>query len=232
MALTRSLYGRDEKNENEINKIQYNYNNQEYIILNKCPHCNLEIHPTVGNSYSFENNSLNIKALSLNCPSCKKDYFIFNDFREDVSLNEQYLLSIPALDFKGNTLVQNTSSNFQNLYSQSVNSELQGFYDIAFFGYIKSLEILIKDIAILEHPESEDTILFSNLITCLERYHSTNIHLFSNKLLDVLKNDYLHYKTSSNFTSYIELVKDCIDYFLLYLELLLKTFTLNANKNV
>lgn len=220
------------KNENEINKIQYNYNDQEYIILNKCPHCNLEIHPTVENSYSFQNNSLTIKAISLNCPSCKKDYFIFNDFQEDVLLKDRYLLSIPSLDFKENTLIQNTSHNFQHLYSQSVNSELQGFYDIAFFGYIKSLEILIKDIAILEHPKSEDTILFSNLINCLEQYHSTNIHLFSNKLLDVLKNDYLHYKTSSNFTSYIELVKDCIDYFLLYLELLLKTFTLNANNTV
>lgn len=220
------------KNENEINKIHFDYGDREYIILNKCPHCNLEIHPTVENSYSFENNSFNIKAVSLSCPSCKNEYFIFNDFREDVLSNVKYLLSIPAFDFKGNTLVQNTSKNFQNLYSQSVNCELQGFYDISFFGYIKSLDILIKDIAILEHPESEDDILFSNLITCLERYHSTNIHLFSNKLLDVLKNDYLHYQTSSNFHPYINLLKDCIDYFLLYLELLLKTFSLNSNKNI
>lgn len=219
-----------QKHENKLKKIDFEYDNQEYIILNKCPHCNLDIHPAVEKVESLENKNFKVKAISLTCPSCKKDYFIFNDFKEDLPHNEKYLFTIPKYGFTENTLVKNTTKKFQNLYTQSVNSELLGYYDIAFFGYIKSLEILIKDIAILEHPRSEDEVLFSNLIACLEQYHATNIHLFSKKLLEVLKNDYLHYQKSADFYSYIALVKDCIDYFLLYLELLLKTFTLNDKR--
>ncbi|MFJ8237770.1 hypothetical protein ACIQ34_18890 [Ureibacillus sp. NPDC094379] len=219
-----------QKNESKLKKIEYEYDSQEYIILNKCPHCNLDIYPAVDKVEPLENKNFKIKVLSLTCPSCKKDYFIFNDFKEDTPYPEKYLFTIPKYGFTENVLVRNTTKKFQNLYTQSVNSELLGYNDIAFFGYIKSLEILVKDIAILEHPRAEDDILFRNLIACLEHFHSTNMHLFSKKLLEVLKNDYLHYQKSAEFYSYISLVKDCIDYFLLYMELLLKTFSLNDKR--
>ncbi|HWK22433.1 MAG TPA: hypothetical protein VNS08_05295 [Ureibacillus sp.] len=219
-----------QKNEKKLKKIRYDHDNHEYIVLNKCPHCNLEIHPTTQNTFRLENNSFKLSVISLTCPSCKNDYFIFNDDRNEAITNEKYLVSIPKYSFNESSLIQNTSNKFQNLYTQSTNCELLGYYDIAFFGYIKSLEILLKDIAILEHPDSEDIILFCNVIACLEQFHSTNIHLFSKKLLEVLKNDYLHYQKSVDFYTNSELVKDCIDYFLLYLELLLKTKTLNAHR--
>ncbi|KGR75574.1 hypothetical protein [Ureibacillus sinduriensis] len=219
-----------QKHEKKLKKVQYDYENRQYIIINKCPHCNLEIHPTTENTYSFENNSIKLSVISLTCPSCKNDYFILNDDRIEAAANEKYLFSVPKYSFNESTLIKNTSNKFQNLYNQSTNCELLGYYDIAFFGYIKSLEILLKDIAILEHRDSEDIILFCNVIACLEQFHSTNIHLFSKKLLEVLKNDYLHYQKTSDFFNYSVLVKDCIDYFLLYLELLLKTLSLNENR--
>lgn len=216
-----------QKHEKKIKKIQYEHNNQEYIVLNKCPHCNLDIYPNTENTYHIDNNNFKLIVLSLTCPSCKKEYFVLNDARNETTSNEKYVISIPNFRFTESTLLKNTSKKFQTLYSQSTNCEILGYYDIAFFSHIKSLEVLLKDIAILEHPESEDMILFSNVIECLERFHATNIHLFSKKLLEVLKNDYLHYQKSTDFYAYTELVKDCIDYFLLYLELLLKTLTLN-----
>lgn len=216
-----------QNNENKLMKIQYEYDNQEYIIINKCPHCNLDIHPSVQNKYYFENNTYKVTALSLTCPSCKRDYFIFNDFRDENNGLEKFIVSTPKYGFSENALVKNTSKKFQNLYMQSINSELLGHVDIAFFGYVKSLEILIKEIATVQHPESEDVILFSNLISCLEQFHATNMHLFSKKLLEILKNDYLFYYKNEDYQSSLELVKDCINYFLLYLELLLKTFTQN-----
>ena len=219
-----------QRNEKKLKKIHYDHENQEYIVLNKCPNCNLEIHPTTENTYLLENNNFKLSVISLTCPSCKKDYFIFNDGRSEAATKEKYLVSIPKYGFSESSLINNTSKKFQNLYTQSTNCELLGYYDLAYFGYIKSLEILLKDIAILEHPDSEDIILFCNVISCLEQFHSTNIHLFSKKLLEVLKNDYLHYEKNSDFYTYSELVKDCIDYFLLYLELLLKTLNLNATK--
>ncbi|MEJ9279671.1 hypothetical protein [Ureibacillus thermosphaericus] len=219
-----------QKNEKKLTKVQYNHDNREYIILNKCPHCNLDIHPTVENIYRFENKSFEIHILSLTCPSCRKDYFVVNNCGELNNKQERYLLTIPGHTFQDVSLIQNTSKKFQNLYTQSTHAELQGNDDIAFFGYIKSLEVLVKDIAMIEHPDSEDMVLFSSLIQCLEKFHSTNIHLFSKKLLEVLKNDYLHYQKGPEFSSYTELVKDCIDYFLLYLELLQKTFSLNDKR--
>lgn len=217
--------------ENKFVKTQYAYDNQQYIIVNKCPHCNLEIHPNVENTMNLENNSFKIRVLSLTCPSCKKEYFILNDFRDDVTANSKFLFSIPQFGFDENSLIKNTSKKFQTVYSQTINAELLNYNDLAYFGYIKSLEILIKDIAMLEHPESEDEILFSNLIACLENFHKTNIHLFSTKLLEVLKNDYLHYQKFQDYKVFSELVKNCINYFLLYLELLLKTFSLNEHQN-
>ncbi|CAM5206018.1 CpXC motif protein OS=Ureibacillus acetophenoni OX=614649 GN=SAMN05877842_11177 PE=4 SV=1 [Ureibacillus acetophenoni] len=216
-----------QNNENKLMKIQYEYDNQEYIIINKCPHCNLDIHPTVENRYNFENNTYKISTLSLSCPSCKRDYFIINHFDNVGAPNERFIMSIPKYSFNENALVKNTSQKFQQLYMQSINSELLGHLDLAFFGYVKSLEILIKEIAIFQHPESEDVILFSNLNTCLEQFHSTNMHLFSKKLLEILKNDYLYYYKTPDFHTSSELVKDCINYFLLYLEMLLKTYSLN-----
>lgn len=219
-----------QRNDKKLKKVHYDYENQEYIVLNKCPHCNLEIHPSTENRYALENNSFTLSVISLTCPSCKKDYFILNDDQKEASTNEKYLVSIPMYSFSESSLTKNASKKFQNLYTQSTNSELLGFNDIAYFGYIKSLEILLKDIAILEHPDSEDIILFCNVIACLEQFHSTNIHLFSKKLLEVLKNDYLHYQKNVDFHEYSELVKDCIDYFLLYLELLLKTLSSNEHR--
>ncbi|MFC5541914.1 hypothetical protein ACFPOH_09075 [Ureibacillus suwonensis] len=219
-----------QKKENKLTKTKYHYDNREYIILNKCPHCNLDIHPTVENTYRFENKSFHIHVLSLTCPSCRNDYFVVNKCEALSNAQNQYLFTIPEYTFRNESLIQNTSKKFQNLYTQSVHAELHGNHDIAFFGYIKSLEVLVKDIVIIEHPDSEDTVLFSSLIHCLEKFHSTNIHLFSKKLLEVLKNDYLHYQKGPEFSSYTELVKDCIDYFLLYLELLQKTFSLNEKR--
>nr|WP_106781693.1 hypothetical protein [Lysinibacillus timonensis] len=217
-----------QKHENKLMKTHYEYDNQVYIVLNKCPHCNLDIHPSLENTYFFENNTYKVKALSLSCPSCKRDYFVLNDFREEALGNEKFITSIPRYGYHENMLVKNTSQKFQNLYMQSINSELLEHYDIAYFGYIKSLEILIKEIAILEHPESEDDILFCNIISCLEQYHATNMHLFSKKLLEVIKSDYLYFYKTEDFHTSTDLIKDCINYFLLYLEMLLKTLSLNS----
>ena len=221
-----------QKNETKLKKVSYNYEQLEYIVMNKCPYCNLDIHPNAEDSKDLDNVNFNIRVISLSCPSCKNHYFIFNDFGTGSTVNGKYLFSIPMYGFTEHSLMKNTSKKFQNIYTQSINSELLGYQDIAFFGYIKSLEILLKDIAIIEHPESEDQILFCSLTSCLEKFHATNIHLFSNKLLEVLKCDYLHYQKSDSFFSYIELVKDSIDYFLLYLELLLKTITINKNNKL
>ncbi|RUL53594.1 hypothetical protein [Lysinibacillus antri] len=222
-----------QKHETKLKKIHYEYLDLEYIVINKCPHCNLDIHPNAENTYFLQNNTFQIRVLSLACPSCKEQYFILNDFSEDATaIHAKYLGSIPKYGFNENSLVKNTTKKFQNLYTQSINAEILGNQDIAFFGYIKSLEILLKDIAILEHPENEDAILFCSLTACLEQYHATNIHLFSKKLLEVLKCDYLHYQKTDAFFTYAELVKDCIDYFLLYLELLLKTINLNENQKL
>ncbi|MFC5560021.1 hypothetical protein ACFPN4_13160 [Ureibacillus thermophilus] len=219
------------KKEKKLTKIKYLYDHREYIILNKCPHCNLDIHPTLENTHHFENKNFHIHALSFVCPSCRKDYFVINHSEKLSNAQNQYILTIPEYTFRNEMLIQNTSKKFQNLYTQSVQADLHGHDDLAFFGYIKSLEVLVKDIAIIEHPDSEDTVLFSSLIQCLEKFHSTNIHLFSKKLLEVLKNDYLHYQKGPEFSTFTELVKDCIEYFILYLELLQKTFSLNDKQS-
>lgn len=89
--------------------------------------------------------------------------------------------------------VVKVSTAFQKIYSQSAAAEAQGLDAIAGVGYRKSLEFLVKDYCITEHPNDADAIKKEFLGKCIEtRVSDTGIKECA-KRAAWLGNDETHY---------------------------------------
>lgn len=64
------------------------------------------------------------------------------------------------------------SPQFDKIYNQALAAELSGLDEIAGLGYRKSLEFLVKDFAIHEHPDSTEEIKKLPLSQCIKQYIS------------------------------------------------------------
>lgn len=62
------------------------------------------------------------------------------------------------------------SPQFDKIYNQALAAELSGLDEIAGLGYRKSLEFLVKDFAIHEHPDSAEEIKRLLLSQCIKKY--------------------------------------------------------------
>lgn len=62
------------------------------------------------------------------------------------------------------------SPQFDKIYNQALAAEVSGLDEIAGLGYRKSLEFLVKDFAIHEHPESAEEIKKQLLAQCIKNY--------------------------------------------------------------
>lgn len=62
------------------------------------------------------------------------------------------------------------SPQFVKIYNQALEAETQCLDEIAGIGYRKSLEFLVKDFAIHEHPDNIDDIKTIRLAKCIEKY--------------------------------------------------------------
>lgn len=62
------------------------------------------------------------------------------------------------------------SPAFVKIYNQAQAAETSGLDEIAGLGFRKSLEFLIKDFAIKEFPDDDDSIRSMNLSSCIKKY--------------------------------------------------------------
>lgn len=89
--------------------------------------------------------------------------------------------------------INNLSPNFVKIYHQSEKAEYDGLDEICGMGYRKALEFLIKDFAILIHPDQVDKIAKSNLSQCLADYIDNEKVQNLAKASTWLGNDETHY---------------------------------------
>ena len=89
--------------------------------------------------------------------------------------------------------VASLSPSFVKIYNQALAAETQGLDEIAGIGYRKSLEFLVKDFAIHEHPDNIDDIKVIRLAKCIEKYiDDTRIATLAEKSAWI-GNDETHY---------------------------------------
>lgn len=62
------------------------------------------------------------------------------------------------------------SPQFDKIYNQALAAESSGLDEIAGLGFRKALEFLIKDYAIYEHPDREESIKSNPLAQCIKNY--------------------------------------------------------------
>lgn len=148
-----------------------------FNIEDFCPHCGKTVCLEVINytSSTKEKTEFNSVGFFLQCPSCRK-----------FSIQEFPIITTGSPDYKIGTigekivytykvklentlpeLVNDKFPSFKEIYNQSLEAESQGLDQIAGVGFRKSIEFLVKEYAILKHPDKKDAIekkFLSNVI--------------------------------------------------------------------
>lgn len=167
-----------------------------------CPRCKSQVAPNPIYSIAYDKkDGISYVAIISYCTGCH-DIFITryklglpfpNDRTKFQSTglicSEPMTYSKQAFDDK----IVNLSPQFEKIYNQSLAAETYQLDEIAGLGYRKSLEFLIKDFAIHEHPDETDIIKKKSLNSCIQDYiESEPIKLLARRST-WLGNDEAHY---------------------------------------
>lgn len=148
----------------------------EFEEENCCPICKFKISPT------FIDASLNsgTKASVFNhCRSCHNSFisnYSIKKTGKTTSSTDYYeakLISSEPCKFEKHIFDDNIislSPQFDKIYNQALAAETSGLDEIAGLGYRKSLEFLVKDFAIHQHPDDEEDIKKLMLSPCIKKY--------------------------------------------------------------
>lgn len=144
-----------------IKKVNFSYKERLIELPDHCPHCGMSITPTVLHC-NFKDDSEKSFGTLVFCPKddCGKFFSLEYDdsgHTSNVRSYENYTYRPPIeIDLPDN--IEKVSESFVEIYSQATKAESEGLDQIAGVGYRKSLEFLIKDHAIRNNPENEDSI--------------------------------------------------------------------------
>jgi len=146
------------------------------IEVDTCPRCKKSIKPQHLNTvYLRTTDKTAIVESHLFCNGCNSSflahYELFmpttNSFQ---ATNALYVAPNNITSYQFDAHISTLSSQFVKIYNQALAAEMQNLDEIAGLGYRKSLEFLIKDFAISEHPEEVENIKSMQLSLCIKNY--------------------------------------------------------------
>lgn len=159
-----------------INNLNKTTKHLRYETEDMCPICKSKIAPV---HLAASLNTENTASVFSYCQSCHQTFVtqyqiclekegssLFN--AQSVIYSEPNRFSKHIFDDRITTL----SPQFDKIYNQALAAETYNLDEIAGLGYRKSLEFLIKDFAIHEHPEEEEAIKNKPLAQCIKSYIS------------------------------------------------------------
>lgn len=141
--------------------------NRTIEIPNTCPHCGETMTPQIFggfSTYSQNDSFSNFGVLAICSASECSKYFGLRYICDYDAAKRKYITSLqkdsyrPPIKVELPENIEKVSATFVEIYSQATKAEAEGLDQIAGVGYRKSLEFLIKDYAIRNHPEDEDKI--------------------------------------------------------------------------
>ncbi len=159
-----------------------------------CPICNVGINPNFITSLSCSGDE-DIDALFV-CPknNCKRMFIA--SYRRTFRSSTYYLRSVLPSSPKAVSVVgevADISPQFAEIFSQATHAEAYGLGEIAGVGFRKSLEYLVKDYCILQHPDKEDEIKKRPIAQVIEGFVTNeNIKQCAKRAI-WLGNDETHY---------------------------------------
>ena len=195
-------------------------------LPDECPACHHRISPMQFFSHGARGGSKSHKRmqLALLCPNrtCQKLFIASYAFDEP---SKSYVLQSTdpqsPQEPKQPEMVAKLSPTFVDVYKQAAHAQAIGLDQIAGIGYRKSVEFLIKDFAIHEHPTEEGDIKKKFLGKCINEYIRDSSVQAMAKRATWLGNDEAHYvrewsdKDIEDLKTLIRLVTNSIDNILL-----------------
>lgn len=126
------------------------------------------------------------------CPVCNMCMMVeYQD--EGRSFKRLGIIPNPTVEQPFSDYINEVSSDFTKIYNQAYQAEMNGFNLICGSGYRKALEFLVKDYAIMKHPNEESDIVNASLSQCISDYISnTDIQAIA-KASAWIGNDEVHY---------------------------------------
>lgn len=159
-----------------------------------CPICHVGVNPNFVTAL-YGKTKHELEAL-FTCPkmACKKMFI--GSYRHNGMTGSYYLGTVSPNTFKPAVVVAEAaeiSPQFAEIFSQAYQAEKYGLDAVAGVGYRKSLEFLIKDYCVGQHPEKDEDIKKQPIGQVIDRFVSNENIKQCAKRAVWLGNDETHY---------------------------------------
>ncbi len=188
-------------------RVNFNLDNSTSSVVveepEKCPICKCNLKPSILNVKHFKNTAGDqFLCICYLCTKCYDPFIANNKLIRNTNLNGNFTgytsiqLSLDPVRPEQSIFsdfIKEVSSDFVNIFNQSLASESYKLTEIAGIGYRKALEFLIKDFSIKENPDKKDKIENSQLGQCIKEYvNDPNLKTAASRAV-WLGNDQTHY---------------------------------------
>lgn len=169
-----------------------------------CPRCKKSIKPHhLSSVYYVTADKIVIVESHLLCKGCNSSFLAHYELFKTpggLIIPDDPVYTAPniysAYQFDEN--INDLSPQFVRIYNQALSAESSNLDEIAGLGFRKSLEFLIKDFAISEHPSDEEAIKSMMLSPCIKKYiDDSRIKVLAEKSAWI-GNDEAHYIRKQN----------------------------------
>ncbi|MNJ41373.1 hypothetical protein D3C77_362940 [compost metagenome] len=164
------------------------------VLPDFCPICNVGINPEFVNGL-YCSTQQDVDALFL-CPMTKCKKMFIASYRHDAMKGIYYLRTLLPRTLKAVAIVpevKEISPQFAEIFTQATQAEEYGLDEVAGVGYRKSLEYLIKDYCVAQHPDKEDDIKKRPIAQVIEGFVTNENVKQCAKRAIWLGNDETHY---------------------------------------
>lgn len=185
----------------KMTKRVYSKNNEtwtselEFTRPINCPHCSFANSPTLNSNQVLQYDKGYLQVFSWKCTHCSESYVTGHTRKDTADKFSEFLFIFPSLKNKQfSSLLEDLSPRFIQIYNEASTSEQAGHITLAGIGYRLSLEILVKDFAIIELEKDEDEVSKKTLFNAISEYLPNTDHIVSADVVRIKGNDYAHYK--------------------------------------
>lgn len=194
----------------------------KYQVPRKCPHCLHSISVKIlDRKTQILSKKEHANFFIHNCPECTKN-FITVHLRDEQERSTQFLYCYPShIKHEHSAAIKKHFPRFVEVYDQAYFAEQMNHQTIAGAGYRLSLEILLKDFAVLKFPEQAEKIKKTSLNNCIQEYYKDFDESVIANVVRKLGNDYSHYNQEFSEVEFSE-IKEYLDLFVLNVEMKLR----------
>lgn len=175
-----------------INNNSFNFMLQQPMI---CPFCNAYEDGTISQRSLFPRETNKYYGIiSYVCTHCRKIYLVVYDI--DVYQKKALPVEIyPTVSLSySNDEISKLSPRFIDMYNQALKAESEGNIELSAMGFRASLEILVKDFAVVELHKERSTVVKKSLYDAIGEYLGNQELVSSGDVIRILGNDYAHYE--------------------------------------